>query len=78
MDTLARKATVLLKQLCYIQTKMYSLYRKMTILGSIIEPCYIPNEQSYKAGCVYHNLPYNIYGNERHRFVNIMRSKETW
>ena len=46
--------TVLVKQPCYIQTKMYRLYWKMTIygpfyniiytfLGSIFEPCYIQN-----------------------------------
>ena len=44
--------TVLVKQLCYIQTKMYSLYRKMTIyiiykfLGSILKLCYIHNLDS--------------------------------
>ena len=47
--------TLLVKQLCYIQTKMYRLYRKWplmaiflytliyTFLGSIFKPCYIQN-----------------------------------
>ena len=42
----SKAETMFFKQLCYIQTKMYRLYRKMTIytfLGSIFKSCYIQN-----------------------------------
>ena len=50
----SKTETVLVKQLCHIQTKIHRLYRKMTIYGlfvytiytfseSIFKPCYIQN-----------------------------------
>ena len=39
-----KAGAVLVKQPCYITTKMYRLYRKMTIFfGSIFKQCYIQN-----------------------------------
>ena len=56
----SKAESVLVKQLYYIQTYMYRLYRKMTIqtfLGSIFNLCFTQkrcyNGQCYKEVCVY-------------------------